>query len=345
MKRTWENRSDHATRPDWFQDVSKYARSDIRKSIWQIIDTFIPYLGLLAIMVYTVKGGYSYWITLLLCIPSAALLVRIFIIFHDCCHKSFFASRWANTITGYITGIMTLTPYEDWWHEHARHHATFGDLDHRGMGDIWTITTDEYIMSSPLKRISYWLYRNPFVMFGLGPSLLFFGSFRYPHKGSGKRQFVSVIITNLAIFGIIMIASAAIGLRTYFLVQLPPMIAAGTVGIWLFYVQHQFEGVRWFRHENWEPVRAALEGSSYYKLPKILRWVTGNIGFHHVHHIHPLIPNYNLPRCYDEISALQQVKPLTLGKSFRSLRMNLWEEKEQSLVSFRSLRSRNLKNR
>lgn len=344
MKRNGKFQPHQATRPDWFQTVAKYAKSDLRKSIWQIIDTLIPYLALLVLMVYTVKGGYPYWTTLVLCIPAAALLVRIFIIFHDCCHKSFFASRRANIILGYVMGIVTLTPYEDWWHKHARHHATFGDLDHRGVGDVWTITTDEYIMSSPLKRIAYWLYRNPFVMFGLGPSLLFFGSFRYPHKGSGKRQCVSVIITNLAIVAIIMTASVTIGLRTYLLVQLPPMIAAGTMGIWLFYVQHQYDGVRWFRHDNWDPITVALEGSSYYKLPKFLQWVTGNIGFHHVHHVHPLIPNYNLPRCCAEVPALQQVKPLTLGKSLRSLRMNLWDEQQQKLVRFRSLRHGSLKN-
>ncbi len=304
----------------------------------QIIGTLVPYLALLAIMIYTVKRGYPYWITLALCIPTAAMLTRIFIIFHDCCHKSLFASRRANTIFGYITGIVTLTPYEDWWHAHAQHHATFGDLDRRGVGDIWTLTAGEYKTTSPLKRLAYWLYRNPLVMFGLGPSFLFFASFRYPQKGAGKRQRTSVIVTNLAILVIIITARVTIGLRTYLLAQLPPMIVAATAGIWLFYVQHQFEGVRWARHEDWDPIQAALQGSSYYKLPKVLQWVTCNIGFHHVHHIDPRIPNYNLQRCYDEVTDLQEVKPLTLRRSLKSLRMNLWDEQQQKLVSFHSLR-------
>jgi omega-6 fatty acid desaturase (delta-12 desaturase) len=338
MKTNGRSPTHKATRPRWCKTVAKYARADLRKATWQIIDTFVPYFVLLAIMIYTVKRGYPYWITLALCIPTAAMLTRIFIIFHDCCHKSFFTSRRANTIFGYITGIVTLTPYEDWWHAHARHHATFGDLDRRGVGDIWTLTADEYKTASPLKRLAYWLYRNPLVMFGLGPSFLFFASFRYPQKGAGKRQRTSVIVTDIAILVIIITAGVTIGLRTYLLAQLPCMIVAATAGIWLFYVQHQFEGVRWARHEDWDRIRAALEGSSYYKLPRVLQWVTCNIGFHHVHHIDPRIPNYNLQRCYDEVIDLQKVKPLTIRRSLKSLRMNLWDEQQQKLVSFRSLR-------
>lgn len=288
-------------------------------------------------MIVTVQHEYPYWLTLLLAVAAGGLLVRVFILFHDCCHGSFFASRRANTWLGYVTGILAFTAFEDWRYAHNRHHATAGSLDRRGVGDIWTMTTEEYKAASLRTRAAYRIYRNPFILFGPGAMLLFLFLQRFPKKGARKSARRSVLITNLALLLLLAAASATIGLRTYLLIQLPIIIVGGGVGLWLFYIQHQFEDAYWVRHESWDPMRVALEGSSYFKLPKILQWLTGNIGLHHIHHIQPSIPNYNLQQCYDEIPALQEITAITLRTSVRSLRLGLYDEKRRKLVSFRSL--------
>lgn len=324
--------------PDWYSIISKYSQPNLRKAIWQLFNTFVPYIALWVLMVYFVQHGYSYWTTLVLAVLAAVFLVRIFIFFHDCCHGSFFASRRANRILGYVSGIMTFTPYEEWRSSHAKHHITVGDLDRRGTGDVWTMTLDEYLIAPRLKRLTYRIFRNPLVIFCLGPIFVFLIDNRFSHKGAKKHERNSVIFTNLAILAVIVIIGLIVGFREYLIIQLPIILIAGLIGIWLFYVQHQFHGVYWARHDAWDPMRAALEGASYYKLPKVLQWFTGNIGLHHIHHVRPSIPNYNLQQCYDDIPALQEVKPLTIRSSFKSLWMNLWDEKQQKLVSFRSLK-------
>ena len=326
-----------ASRPDWYQDVSKYQQPDLGKAIWQIVNTFVPYIALWVLMIRTVQLRVSYWITLALAVVAAGFLVRIFIIFHDCGHGSFFASRRANKILGYVTGILTFTPYDYWRHNHGVHHATVSDLDRRGTGDVYIMTVDEYLAAPLWKRIAYRLYENPLVMFGLGPVFVFLIAQRFHRKGAKPRQRYSVYFTNLAILAIVLVASLTIGFRTYVLVQLPIILIAGVAGVWLFYVQHHFEGVYWARHGEWDPWRAALEGSSYYKLPRVLQWFTGNIGLHHIHHVRPRIPNYNLQRSYDEVPAMQAVKPLTIRESLKALRFSLYDEKQRKLVSFRSL--------
>jgi omega-6 fatty acid desaturase (delta-12 desaturase) len=326
-----------AARPAWHQDIARYAQSNQRKAIWQLVNTFVPYLALWALMAYTVKTGASYWITLALAVVAAAFLVRIFIFFHDCGHGSFFSSPKANTALGYISGILTFTPYHEWRTAHARHHASAGNLDRRGVGDVWTMTVEEFQTAPRRTQIAYRLFRNPLVMFGLGPAGSFLIAQRFSRKGGKKRERDSVRLTNLAILAMVVLASLALGFWTYLQIQLPIILIAGTLGLWLFYVQHQYEGVYWARHETWDPIKAALDGSSYYKLPKVLKWFTGNIGLHHIHHLRPRIPNYNLQQCYDEIPAMQAVQPLTILKSLKSLRMNLWDEQQQKLVSFRSL--------
>jgi omega-6 fatty acid desaturase (delta-12 desaturase) len=325
------------SKPSWYHAISRYGQPSLRKAIWQLINTFIPYLALWILMIIMVKEGYSYWITLALALPAAALLVRIFIFFHDCCHGSFFASLHANTILGYISGILTFTPFDEWRSSHAKHHVTAGDLDRRGTGDVWTMTVAEYLAAPRLKQLEYRIYRNPMVMFGLGPVFIFLILNRFSHKGARKHERRSVILTNIAILAIIILASLTIGFREYLMIKLPIILIAGVLGIWLFYVQHQFEGVYWARHDAWDQIRAALEGSSYYKLPSVLQWFAGNIGLHHIHHVRPRIPNYNLQRCYDDMPALQVVKPLTIPSSLKSLWMNLWDEEQQKMVSFRSL--------
>ncbi len=320
------------------QAVAKYAQADYLKATWQISNTLIPYLGLWALMIYFIVQGYSYWLVLLLAIPASALLVRIFIFFHDCCHSAFFPSRIANRIFGYITGIMLFTPFENWQYTHVVHHATSGDLDLRGTGDIWTMTVEEYLASSKLKRLGYRLFRSPLVLFGIIPITLFLVVQRFANTGAGKRERRSVLLTNAAIAAIIAVMGFTLGLQNYLLIQLPIILLAASAGMWLFYVQHQYEDAYWVRHANWDLTKSGLEGSSYYKLPKVLQWLVGNIGLHHIHHVKANIPNYNLQRCLDEVPALQTVAPLTIRKSLKSLWLNLWDEQKQKLVSFRSVK-------
>ncbi len=325
-------------RPAWYKAIAQYQQASLSKAIWQLINTLIPYAVLLYLMIYTIQQGYSYWMTLALAVVAAGVLVRIFIIFHDCTHQSFFTSRRANVILGYITGLLTFTDYAEWRHAHLVHHATAGNLDRRGVGDVWTMTTDEYRTAPERTKLAYRLIRHPLVMFGLGPAFMFLIAHRIPGKHARKAERISVYITDVVILALIVIASLTIGLKTYLLVQLPIIIIAATLGLWLFYVQHQFETVYWSHQENWDPLKAALEGSSYYKLPGVLQWFTGNIGLHHIHHARSRIPNYNLQRCYDETPALQAVEPLTLGKSLKSLGFKLWDEEQGKMVGFKSLK-------
>lgn len=325
--------------PGLARAIAGFARSDSRKAITQICNTIIPYLALWAAMAFTVVQGLSYWITLVLAIPAGGLLVRIFILFHDCCHNAFFPSRRVNRIVGYCTGILTFTPFEDWRRTHSIHHSAAGNLDRRGTGDIWTLTVDEYRAASPAKRLGYRLFRNPVVLFGIIPICLFLVGQRFPSQGAGPRERRSVLLTNLAIGAIIIGLSLGLGFTTYLLVQLPILLIAAGAGMWLFYVQHQFEGVYWAHQEQWDPVRASLEGSSYYKLPKILQWTVGNIGFHHIHHLRANIPNYHLQSCFNAIPELRAIPTLTLRNSLKSLWLDLLDEQRNTLVSFRSIRS------
>jgi len=327
------------TGQDLYKALARYEQASIRKATWQLLNTLVPFFALWAVMIYMVRQGYSYWITLGLAMIASVLLVRIFIFFHDCGHGSFFASHRANRILGYVTGLLTFTPYEDWQREHATHHATSGDLDRRGHGDIWTLTIEEYRAAPLFTRLYYRAYRNPLVMFGIGPAIIMLVLQRFWHPGARKRERSSVIVMNIAIVALITLASLTIGFKTYVIIQLPILLVGGALGIWLFYVQHQYEGVDWVRHDTWDQVHAAVQGSSYYKLPKVVQWCTGNIGLHHIHHVRPGIPNYNLQKCCDEVALMQQIEPLTFRKSLRSLRMNLWDEKQHKLVSFRALRS------
>jgi len=333
-----DSNNSQSGREDLIQSVSKYAQPDYRKAFWQIFNTFFPYIGLWALMIFSVLHGFPYWITLLLSVAAAGFLVRIFILFHDCCHVAFFPSRRANRILGYIAGIMTFTPFEDWQRTHVIHHSASGDLDRRGVGDIWTLTVDEYLSASRFKCFAYRFFRNPLFLFTIIPFVLFLIIQRFPSPGAKKRERNSVLFTNFAIIAIITLMSLTLGFQNYLLIQLPVIMMAASAGMWLFYVQHQYEDVYWSRHQSWDLTLSGLEGSSYYKLPKMLQWIVGNIGLHHIHHVKANIPNYNLQRCYDEISALQTVTPLTLRKSLKSLWLNLWDEQRQKLVSFRSIR-------
>jgi len=286
-------------------------------------------------MVYTVRQDYPYVVTLALAVCAAALFVRIFIFFHDCTHGAFLPSpRW-NRNVGYLCGLLTFTSFHDWRRSHAGHHLSAGNLDRRGIGDIDLMTVAEYQAASPLRRLSYRLYRHPLVTFVIGPTYYFLLRNRYPSKVAKKPDVYSVIIIDLALLAIVTLAGLTIGLRTYLLVQVPILVFAASAGIWLFYIQHQFQGVYWARQASWDPWRVALEGASYYQLPRWLHWATGNIGFHHVHHARPGIPNYRLRECHEGVPVLKSVQPLTFRESLETVSFKLWDEDRQRLVGFR----------
>jgi acyl-lipid omega-6 desaturase (Delta-12 desaturase) len=321
-------------RPAWVSNLKKYETPDIRKAFVQLVDTVIPYLALLAVMYLTVSWGLPYWITLLVAVPAGALMVRVFIFFHDCCHGSYVRSPLALRILGNLLGVLVFTAYSEWRYSHGIHHSTSGNLDRRGIGDIWTMTLEEYAAASPGKRLLYRIFRNPFVLFGLMPALSFLLQHRFPSRHSHRSQVLSVLFTDAVLAAIIVAAGFTIGIRTYLLIQVPVMVLGGAVGVWLFFVQHQFDPSYWARSGQWGSMESALQGSSYYKLPRILQWISGNIGFHHVHHLRPRIPNYNLQRCLEETPELQLPDPLFFGKSLQSVHLKVWDEKEKTLLGF-----------
>lgn len=320
----------------WQQAVAKYQYPDLRRSLWQVTNSILPYIILWYLMYKSL--GISYWLTLGLAIPTGGFLIRVFIIFHDCGHGSFFRSKKASDILGFITGLMTFTPYHRWRKNHAIHHSTAGDLDRRGIGDVWTLTVKEFVALPFWKRVAYKIYRNPLMMFLLGPFLGLLITQRFVNRTVSKKERYSVYWTNLGLLGIILLLSLTIGAKQYLLVQLPVVMVGFSVGFWLFYVQHQFEGVYWDRHENWDYLTEALEGSSFYKLPKVLQWFTGNIGYHHVHHLNPRIPNYYLEKCYKENSFFHCAKQITLKSSLKSLTFRLWDEEARKLVGYEGVK-------
>lgn len=334
------NTSQKVTSPNnpwqnFIKNSASYQKPDILKSVWQIVNTFIPYVGVWILLVYSLS--VSLWLTAFLLIIAAGLLVRLFIIFHDCGHGSFFKSQKANRYVGMLFGILAFTPYDKWHSMHMKHHATVGNLDKRGVGDVWTMTKKEYLASSKGKRLYYRLYRNPFVMFGIGSLYVFLVQNRLTQEWMTQKQKNNVYVTNIALVLLFVVMSFAIGFFTYLILQLIIMYVAGMAGLWLFYLQHQYEDVSWVRSDDWNYTKLALEGSSFVKFPKLLQWFSGNIGFHHIHHINARIPNYNLPKCYAENKIFREVKPVTFRSSLRTLRLRLWDEKLQKLIGFQDI--------
>lgn len=319
----------------WQQAVKPYQSADLRRSLWQMINSIVPYF-ILWILAY-LGLQISYGLTLIFAFLAALFAMRVFIIFHDCGHGSFFKSKRANNIVGIFTGILTFTPYYAWRHSHAVHHATSGDLDRRGVGDVWTLTYEEYHSRPLWIRIIYRVYRNPFFVFVIGPTLDFVVIQRLPQANATQkpREKNSVIYTNLILLAIGVGLTVLIGFKAYVLVQLPIIAMASSIGVWLFYVQHQYENAYWERHEDWDFATAALYGSSFYKLPKVLQWFTGNIGFHHIHHLSPRIPNYRLEACHKANPIFQQVEPLTLRTSLKSLYVRVWDEDRHKMIGYR----------
>ncbi|MFF2907472.1 fatty acid desaturase [Paenibacillus sp. NPDC057934] len=320
------------------KSVAPYEKTDRTRSIKQLINTLLPLVVLWSSAYFSLS--VSYWLTLLFAIPAAGFVIRTFIIFHDCCHGSFFKSRRANDIVGTITGILTLVPYRQWKHSHSIHHATSSNLDKRGIGDIWIMTVNEYTEASSWKRLYYRIYRNPIVMFGIGPIAVFLLQYRFNAKGAKRKERMNTYLTNVSLVVLYGVLIWAIGWPAFLLVQLPIVFVSGFLGIWLFYVQHQFEDSYFENEDEWSYVKAAVEGSSYYKLPKLLQWITGNIGFHHVHHLSPKVPNYNLEQVHNSTPPLQKATTITIGTSLKAIHFRLWDEENKGFVSFKEMKAR-----
>lgn len=323
---------------DWRTIVANYNFPNKWRSVWQLINSIGPFVLLWILMYYSLE--WSYWITLGLSILAAGFMVRIFIIFHDCGHKSFFKQAKWNEWVGFVTGLFTFTPYQKWHRSHNKHHATVGNLDKRGTGDVITMTKDEYNSSSKVRKMFYRLYRHPIIMLGIGAPYVFLLQNRVFSKNVQAREKRNVIITNLTVLAIVVVMGLIVGFKEFVIIQLPIFYLSAIGGVWLFYFQHQYEGVNWYRSEDWDYQTVALNGSSFYKLPRILQWFSGNIGFHHVHHLSSRIPNYKLEQCYKENQLFHENEPIKLKDSLKSLKLRLWDEDEKRLITFKEAATR-----
>jgi acyl-lipid omega-6 desaturase (Delta-12 desaturase) len=319
----------------WEKVVMKYNHPNLPKSIWQICNTLIPYL-LLWYAIYQ-SLHYSYIITFLLAILASGFLIRLFIIFHDCGHGSFFKSTKTNDTVGIILGILAFTPYYKWHQQHHIHHTTVGNLDKRGIGDVWTLTVEEYQKLSKRKQLFYRIFRNPWILFSIGPLFLILVQNRLSNRNMSSRERWNTYFTNIVLLILTVLLGMLIGFKTLLIIQLPLLYISHCIGLWLFYMQHQFDDVSWERNINWDYKTAAIKGSSFLKLPYILQWFTGNIGFHHVHHLSSKIPNYNLAHCHYENEMFKDIKPIMFFKTFKALNLSLWDEASQRMTSFRKL--------
>ncbi|MES2125117.1 MAG: fatty acid desaturase [Gemmatimonadota bacterium] len=324
---------------DWNQLLAPYRGAVLGSSIWQLASTSALFILCWGVMLWSLSVGY--WLTLLLAVPTAMMVVRLFMLQHDCGHGSFFGSRRANSIVGAVLGVVTLVPYTYWRKTHAIHHATSGDLEGRDLGDIDTLTVHEYLALPRGKRLLYRMYRHPLVLLVIGPAWQFILKHRLPLDipRTWKREWASVHWTNVGIVGVIAAMWWMVGIKRFLLIQLPVTLMAGAIGVYLFYVQHQFEDTYWRYREAWNYYASGLEGASHLVMPKVLQWWTANIGLHHIHHVASRIPNYRLQRCFDENPPLQNVTTLTLPGSVRTLWLTLWDEDERRLVGFRELRA------
>ena len=323
----------------WTQILNRYREPSRIRSVIELTITALPLAALWAGAWFVYWLGF-WWASLLIAVPASGFLVRLFMIQHDCGHGAFFPHRWANDWVGRVIGILTLTPHDFWRRTHAVHHATSGNLDRRGVGDVDTLTVREYFARSRWGRLRYRLYRNPIVLFGIGPSYVFLLRQRLPiglFRG-GWRPWISTQATNAAIALIAAALIWLIGAKAFFLVHLPIILLAATFGVWLFYVQHQFEDTFWRENDDWDLHEAALHGSSYYDLPLLLRWFSANIGVHHVHHLCSRIPYYRLPVVLRDYPELREVSRVTVLQSLRCVRLVLWDEAQHRLVSFREAR-------
>ncbi|WP_053220222.1 fatty acid desaturase [Virgibacillus senegalensis] len=316
--------------------VAPYEKADSKSSVIQLVNT-IPAFLILWLLAYQ-SLSLSIWIALPLAVVAAGFVVRIFIIFHDCAHQSFFKNKKANRILGTVTGIITHFAFEKWKRSHSIHHATSGNLDKRGTGDMWVMTVEEYLQASFWQKLTYRLYRNPLVMFGLGPIFLFLIDNRFNRKGARKKERLNTYFINASLLVIYSLLVWLAGWEAVLIIQGTILFVSGALGIWLFYVQHQFEDSYFENEAEWDYVKAAVDGSSYYKLPKIIQWITGSIGFHHVHHLNPRVPNYYLEQAHVSTPPLQKATTITFLSSLESLKFRLYDEKSKSFVSFKAVK-------
>lgn len=323
---------------EWNKKLKKYAQPTVWKSSMQIVNSVLPYMALLTLMYLTMYFKIPYIVTLGLGFLASGFMVRIFILFHDCTHQSFFKSNTANAIWGHVFGILTFTPYYTWQLEHSIHHGTVGNLDRRGVGDIWTMTVNEYVHSPLLKRLWYRVYRNPLFLFLVAPFALFAVLNRIPSVGARRKDHISYLVTNAGVITIFILTWLTLGLKYYLAIQLPILYFASIMGVWLFFVQHQFEEVYWSNDSEWDIVKAALQGSSYYKLPLVFEWFSGYIGYHNIHHLNSRIPNYNLKACYSDVHDLLDEKKIKFFESFKLAFLELYDEKSRKMISFRMAR-------
>jgi len=323
-------------RAPWRETLAPFARPVVARSLLDIATSALPYLALSVVMYLLLD--VSYLLVLLVAIPASGFLLRTFIVFHDCAHGSFFRTKRANAWLGATLGLMVFTPFASWRHSHAVHHATVGDLDRRGEGDVLTLTVAEYYAKGWSGRVAYRLFRNPLVMFGLGPIWAMVIAPRIVPRSARRRLQHSVILVDIALAALIAALCLWIGWDDYLLVQIPTLWLAGAAGIWLFYVQHQFEDTYWQSSDDWSYAEAALQGSSYLKLPKVLQFFSGNIGLHHVHHLSSRVPNYNLPRAHQANPVFHDVPTLTLWDGLTAVRLKLWDEDSARLVNWRDAR-------
>lgn len=316
--------------------IAPYQRSDNQKAVGQLLNSLLPYIALWAVAVAALK--VSFWLALPAILLNALFLVRLFILFHDCGHNALFSSTQINRVAGFWLGVLVWTPGEKWWHAHAIHHATSSNLDKRGIGDVMTLTVEEYRQLPRLRQWGYRFFRSPWVMFLLGPIYIFLIGNRLPFPRFGKKETQSVWLTNLALLVIAGIMSYVVGWKAYFLIQMLIIELGGMLGIWLFYIQHQFTDVYWARSQQWDYVASALHGASFYRLPGLLHWFSGNIGFHTLHHLSPRIPNYLLPACFEANPALREAsRSIGLLESFRYAGLGLWDEQSGRMVRFKDL--------
>ncbi|WP_221902335.1 fatty acid desaturase [Croceicoccus marinus] len=321
------------------RQLSAYARPATFRSVFELVLTLSLFVGLWAAIYVGLQAGY--WAAYVLAVPAAGLMLRLFIIQHDCGHGAFFAGKRANDRVGAMLGVMTLTPYAVWKKAHARHHATSGNLARRGTGDIDTYTVAEYRSMSPMRRFAYRSYRHPAVMFGIGPAFLFLLRNRLPvgdMKG-GWKPWISAMGTNGAIVVLIVLMSLLLGVEAVFLIHFPIILLAASFGVWLFFVQHQFEETHWSDDDDWSFHTAAIRGSSFYALPRSLHWLSGNIGYHHIHHLVSRIPFYRLPQVMKDHPVLGEMGTVTIRQSVSGIRLALWDEERQRLVSFRTAKN------
>jgi omega-6 fatty acid desaturase (delta-12 desaturase) len=324
---------------EWIGILARYRNPSAVRSTFELVVTAAPFVGLWLLSWAAWEFGHG-WIALALALPTGAFLVRLFMIQHDCGHGSFFRWRAANDWVGRVIGVLTLTPYDAWKRAHAIHHGTSGNLDKRGIGDLETLTVEEYRARSALGRLCYRLYRNPVVLFGLGPVYLFGVRHRFPlgTRLANWRGWISPMATNLSIAAVVIALMWLVGWKTFLLTQIPITLIAGSIGVWLFFIQHQFEDTVWAGDGAWNLHEAALRGSSYYVLPHVLRWFTANIGIHHVHHLYARIPFYRLPQVLREQIRLADVSRVSLLASFRCARLALWDDCQNRLITFREAR-------